>query len=103
MKVWGFALGFLAVAIFIAFVLSPYASSFPDGLEWAAGKLGFEHRAEGAEVIKSAPMPDYTVPSVKSESTSTRLAGLAGTVIVFGVGVALGALLKARRKEAAGQ
>jgi len=101
MKVWGFAIGFLAVAVVIAFILSPYASGFPDGLEWVAGKLGFEHAAEGAEVIKSAPLPDYSVPSVESESMSTRLAGLIGTVIVFAVGVALGAVLRSRRKGAA--
>lgn len=99
MKSWAFVTGFLVLALIIAVFLSPYASSLPDGLEWAAEKLGFLHKAEGVEVIKSAPMPDYTIPSVENESLSTSLAGLIGTLITFAIAVVVGIVLKAKKRH----
>lgn len=101
MKNLGFVLGFLAVALVVATFLSPFASSFPDGLEWAAEKLGFLHKAEGAEVLKSAPMPDYAIPSIENESLSTSLSGLIGTLVTFAIAVVIGIVLKSKKKERA--
>jgi hypothetical protein len=41
-------------------------------------------------------IPDYVFPGVGNEALATILAGLVGTLILFGVGYGLGALLKRR-------
>lgn len=99
MKNLGFALGFLVVALVVATFLSPFASSLPDGLEWTAEKLGFLHKAEGAEVLKFAPMPDYAISSIENESLSTSLSGLIGTLITFAIAVIVGVVLKSKAKK----
>ncbi len=70
----------LASAALIALVLSPFASSYPDGLEWVAERLGFLHESMPLFV---SPMSDYAVPFIGNEALSTSLAGISGTVIVF--------------------
>ncbi|MHB1043619.1 MAG: PDGLE domain-containing protein [Eubacteriales bacterium] len=82
----------LAVAVFI----SPFASSFPDGLERVAEDLGFIQKGE-EQVLKS-PVPDYAFPGIKNEGLSTALAGAAGTLLAFGAMYALGRSV-ARRKN----
>lgn len=64
----------------IAFVLSPFASGLPDGLEWVAEKYRFLH--ESAPTFVS-PLPDYTVPAISNEMLAVGLAGLAGVIITF--------------------
>lgn len=70
----------LAAAGLIAFVLSPFASSYPDGLEWVAARFSFLHTSAPAFV---APMADYSFPGISSEFLSTGLAGLAGAGLAF--------------------
>ncbi|MDD3375424.1 MAG: energy-coupling factor ABC transporter permease [Candidatus Omnitrophica bacterium] len=69
-----------SAAVLIGMMLSPFASSFPDGLEWVAQKYQFLHDSAPAFV---SPMPDYTIPAISNEVISTGLAGLAGVVITF--------------------
>ena len=100
----GFALICLGVALLLAGVISPWASKSPDGLERVAKDKGFMDRAEGREPSwKSAPMPDYAVPGVKSEAGSTRLAGLIGTVGVFLSASGIGLVIKKRGTETRAQ
>ncbi len=70
----------LLISLGLAAVVSPFASSLPDGLEWVAGKLGFLERE--SQIVK-APLPNYEMPVVKNTRFSTALAGVAGTLIVF--------------------
>lgn len=77
-----FAMPLLA-AVVVAMVLSPFASGFPDGLEWVAGQYQFLHESAPLFV---APLADYAVPAVASESLSTGLAGLLGVLISFAIG-----------------
>jgi hypothetical protein len=88
--------GALILALFLA-VLSPLASSSPDGLERIAEDKGFIETAREAifELI-----PDYVLPGVGNEAGATILAGIIGTVILFGIGYGLARLLKARKGEA---
>lgn len=86
----------LLAALFLAFVLSPFASPWPDGLEKVAEDKGFLEKGEVAPVITS-PLPDYAWPGVKSERMATSMAGVAGTLIVFGAGYGIAALLRKRR------
>ena len=51
------AIAALAVALF----LSPFASTYPDGLEKVADRLGFADKASGFVNFKFI-IPDYTFP-----------------------------------------
>jgi len=85
--------GVLILALFLA-LLSPLASSSPDGLERVAEDKGFMETAREAvfEVI-----PDYVLPGVGNEAGATILAGIIGTLMLFGIGYGLAQLLKAKR------
>lgn len=63
-------------------VLSPLASSNPDGLEWVAEQQGFIGNARDAvfNVI-----PDYALPGISNPALATILAGVIGIAIVFAV------------------
>jgi len=76
-------------------LISPLASAWPDGLERVAEDKGFIEDAQDApyEVI-----PDYVLPGVGNEAVATILAGIVGTLVVFGLAYGLGVLL--RRREA---
>lgn len=87
----------LALSLFLALILSPFASSWPDGLEKVAEKLGFAKMMAGKPVIKS-PLPDYSLPGLKNEKLSTALAGFLGTLITFVLVVIVGKILKAGKK-----
>jgi len=66
----------------IATMLSPFASGFPDGLEWVAEKYQFLHEAAPTFV---SPLPDYSVPWISNEFLSTGFSGLIGVAITFAV------------------
>lgn len=76
--VWVFGLG---IALFLA-ILSPLASSHPDGLEWVAKQNGF---LENARAPLFNVIPSYVLPGVSNEALATILAGVIGALIVFGV------------------
>ncbi len=92
-----FLLAALGVCLLLATFLAPFASSSPDGLERVAEDQGFLERAEGKQVWKAAPVPDYEMPGVGRSGIATALAGVAGTLIVFGLALGLGRLLARRR------
>ncbi len=71
----------LLTATIVALLLSPFASGFPDGLEWVAEKYKFLHESAPAFV---GPFSDYAVPFFTNESLSTGMAGLVGVVVSFG-------------------
>lgn len=83
----------LGIALVIALLLSPFASSLPDGLERVAEDLGFIERGEGADVML-APIPDYKFPGLVHEGFSTALSGTVGTLAMFGIGFGLARLLR---------
>ena len=87
---WGRAIvGGLGVALAVAVFVAPFASEHPDGLEYVGQSLGFLDEAEEAEPIVSAPIPDYAMPGLGDVRAATAAAGLAGTLVVFGVGMVL--------------
>jgi hypothetical protein len=95
MKWWHFAL----IACVLVAALSPLASSSPDGLERVAGDKGFI----GLE--RQAPfqiIADYLFPGIQNEALATILAGLLGTLVIFGIVYGIGWLIKSRRSEHAG-
>jgi cobalt/nickel transport system permease protein len=84
----------LIIALALA-IASPLASAYPDGLEWVAEQRGFLDTAQGPayQII-----PDYVVPGVSNEALATILAGVVGTLIVFGIAAAV-AYSKRNRKS----
>lgn len=88
-------LGGLFIALAVALFLSPFASSWPDGLEWVASGLGFFSKGEGTAVL-SSPIADYAFPGIANDKLATALAGFVGTVIMFALGCGVAYLLKRR-------
>ncbi len=83
----------LGIALLVAIVLSPFASPHPDGLERVAEDKGFLEKGEGEPLVAS-PIPDYTFPGIHNEKVATAVAGVTGTLIVFGLGYGLAKVLK---------
>lgn len=88
----------LLASALIAFLLSPFASGFPDGLEWVAEQYNFFHDSTPAFV---GVMPDYVFPFIASETLATSLAGLTGVVLTFGISWALLRMLGNHAQQAA--
>jgi cobalt/nickel transport protein len=97
--IWIVAAVGLLVALVLGGVLSPFASPRPDGLERVAEDKGFAEKGQGEPVMK-APMPDYTIPSVRNGRTSARLGGVIGTLLAFGLGLGAAVFLRAFRARA---
>jgi cobalt/nickel transport system permease protein len=77
--------GGLVLALALA-VLSPIASSNPDGLEWVAAQQNFLGQAQGPQFNI---FQDYRFPGIDSPALATIIAGVLGTLIVFGVALAV--------------
>lgn len=89
----------LAVSLLLGGVVSYWASSHPDGLEWVAEDLGFIDTAtENETQAELAPIPDYEAPGVENDFLKVSIAGLVGTLVTFGVAFGLAILIK-RRKQ----
>ncbi len=88
--VWTFG---LVIALALA-ILSPLSSAHPDGLEWVAGQKGF---LEAARAPLYKFIPDYVFPGLNHKAFATIIAGILGTLLVFGV--ALGVAYWRRKKE----
>ena len=87
----------LIVCLLVA-ILSPLASSSPDGLERVADDEGFIGLAQEAPFQIIA---DYVFPGIENEAVATILAGIIGTLILFGVAYGIAWLIKSRREEPA--
>lgn len=70
--------GFIISIILV--LLSPLASSFPDGLERVSELFHFSEKSEN---LISSPIPDYSLPFIKSDIFSTIFAGLIGVALIF--------------------
>jgi cobalt/nickel transport protein len=90
----------LVVTLFVAGVVSWYASGSPDGLEWAAQQSGFLDTAEDSAAAGS-PLADYGVSGVDSERLSGGLAGVVGVLATLALAGGLALLLRRRGRNAA--
>jgi cobalt/nickel transport system permease protein len=86
----GILIGGSVIALALA-ILSPLASSHPDGLEWVAEQKGFLDVAKGAFYNI---MPDYAVPGISDPNLATIAAGILGAIIVFGVAIGIARMEK---------
>lgn len=81
--IWPVALTGVGMSFFMAALLSPFASSAPDGLEKVAEVIGFSGLAQ--TIWSYSPLPDYTASGIGSNAFSTSLAGCAGVAMVLAV------------------
>lgn len=91
--------GGLIVALGLAFFVSPFASSSPDGLNKVAIDQGFADQ-EQEHALADSPLAGYGVKGVEDERLSTGLSGIIGVAITFGIGMLVfGLLVRFRSKE----
>ncbi len=98
---WGRTmLGGLAVALAVAIFLAPFASEFPDGLEFVGERLGFLP-AESAAPALPSPMADYELklPGIEQARVATAMAGVVGTLAVFGLALGMARVLPRAKRE----
>lgn len=79
----------LAIALILA-IFSFLASSSPDGLERIAENQDFISKS--TSFVRS-PIPDYVFPNIGNEKLAGSLAGIAGVLIIFILGVGLSKLI----------
>jgi cobalt/nickel transport system permease protein/cobalt/nickel transport protein len=86
------------VSLFLAGVVSYYASSHPDGLVFVAGEKGFLNSAKG-HASDGSPFAGYATKGVDDARLSGGLAGVVGASVVFLL--AGGLFLALRRRDRA--
>ncbi len=91
-----FVIAGLGIALLIAIFLSPFASKNPDGLDRVSQDLKFENKAAEDAPAKKLPFyavfDEYALRGVP-EAVATPLAGLVGTLAVFGLAWGIGKLV----------
>jgi uncharacterized membrane protein YccC len=85
---YAWAIGLL-VALLLSGVVSFYASSSPDGLEWVAEQKGFIDAATEHAASLYSPLIDYQVAGLSDARLSGGLAGIIGTLLVLAIGMGL--------------
>ena len=91
------AAGFL-VSLFLAGVVSFYASSHPDGLEKVAEDIGFIETAKDHTYADGA-LADYGVKGIENERASVGVAGVIGVIGTAIVGGALFTFIARKPKK----
>ena len=85
----------LLVALVLAGVVSFYASSHPDGLEYVAGRTGFLDTADD-HAAGDGPFADYATKGVDDARLSGGLAGVVGTLVVLVIAGGIGFAVRRR-------
>ena len=78
----------LAITVFVAVVVSQFASDEPDGLEYVAGRQGFGDASDEHD-LADAPLADYGENLESDSRISTGVAGFVGVVVALGLGFGL--------------
>ncbi|NJM75105.1 MAG: cobalt transport protein [Acaryochloridaceae cyanobacterium RU_4_10] len=90
-----FIVGGLGIALVIAVFLSPFASTNPDGLDRVSGDLKFDTKESQNKPAHKLPFyamfDEYALRGVP-EQFAKPLAGLAGTLLTFGLAWGIGKL-----------
>jgi hypothetical protein len=91
----------LLVSLLLAGVVSFYASSHPDGLEYVAQQTGFIDSATDHAAVDS-PIADYTTRGVDDARLSRGIAGVSGALLVLTLAGGLFLVLRRRDDDGAG-
>ncbi len=86
-------IGGLATALLLA-ILSPLASTHPDGLMHFAEQTGF---AASAQSPLYTLIPKYIIPGISNTGVSTILAGILGVGLIFGAALLISRIRKNKR------
>jgi len=84
------------VLISVAVILSFFASSLPDGLEYIAEKFGFADKTTPSPI--SSPAPDYEFGFIKNTFLSRLTASILGIFIILFITFIIQKLLKKKSK-----
>lgn len=107
----GFGVGALLVTLVLAGVVSSFASSNPDGLDWVSqrGCTVADEGVTGGECIAQrgadheqadSPLADYGIAGIDNPYLSTGLSGVLGVLATFAIGY--GVFWLVRRRKPAG-
>lgn len=88
----------IVVSLVLAGIVSFYASSHPDGLEYVAGKLGFRDAAT-EHASSGSPLADYATRGVDDARLSGGVAGVAGSLLVLVLAGGLFMVLRRRSED----
>ena len=80
----------------LALLVSPFASSRPDGLNRVAIDKEFDKSATD-HALDGSPVAGYAVRGVDDDKVGKGLSGLIGVLITFGIGLASFAALRSFR------
>lgn len=86
----------LAVAVGLAFAVSPFASSSPDGLTKVSEDRSFADRGKLHAIQDDSPIPAYEFPGIENDRLAKGVAGFVGTLGVFVVGYGSALMLRRR-------
>jgi len=92
----GTLLAGVAIAFAVAGVLSYFASSDPDGLEKTQEELGAAEPVHGGVAAPAVVFDEYAVRGMPEGFWSNAIAGVAGTLVVLGLALGTGRLLRRR-------
>ena len=88
----------IGIIIVIFALLVPFASQHPDGFDHVAEKLT-DGNADNTGIETTAPFEDYGVSGIESRITGNWIAGTAGILTVFALGIGLGKRLSRRKNH----
>ncbi len=78
----------LSVASALAFFVSPFACKWPDGIERVVERIGLE--PSQARITLPAPFGGYVIPGLGGSFLAMSVAAIMGTLLAFGVCLAIG-------------
>jgi cobalt/nickel transport system permease protein len=93
-----FLLAGVAVALVLAFVVSPVASGNPDGLEKVAADKGLDRDVRD-HALADGPLAGYSVRGVDDDGLSTGVAGVIGVIVTFAAGCGMLLVTRAIRRR----
>ena len=88
----------LLVAFGLAFFVSPYASSKPDGLNKVAAEHGFDAGVK-ASPVQGSPLAGYGVDGVHDQKLSKGLSGVIGVALTFAIGYSVLTIVRVSRRR----
>ena len=90
----------LAITVLVAVVLSLFASTEPDGLEYVAEQQGFDDAAAEHDLAQG-PLADYGENLESDSRISTGIAGLVGVLVALALGFGLFWIIRSPGSDAA--
>ena len=78
----------LVASIFVAAIVSFYASGHPDGLEFVAEQVGFLNTAKDS-ALATSPFADYAFVGLEYERISVAIAGILGVLLTAAISFGL--------------